>query len=88
MMSRAEQVRYSVHAWDYALSLSIRTLAAGPEREALLSCEERPTIPNIRAVLAIGRHRLWLPLIESALIEIGVAAIEDILKEAEHEHQD
>lgn len=88
MMSRAEQVRYAAHAWDYALSLSIRTQADGPEREALLSCEERPTIPNIRAVLAIGRHRPWLPLVEAALIEIGVAAIEDILKEADHDHRD
>ncbi len=82
-MPRADQVRLAAHAWDYAVSLSIRTLADGPEREALLVCEERPTILNIRAVLAIGRHRPWLPLIESALIEIGIAAIEDILKEAE-----
>ncbi len=88
MMPRAKQVRYAAHAWDYALSLSIRTLAGGPEREALIVCHERPTIPNIRAVLAIGRHRPWLPLIESALVEIGLVAIEDILKQADHDHRD
>jgi hypothetical protein len=87
-MSRAHQIRFAAHAWDYAVSLSIRTLADGPEREALIACDERPTIPNIRAALAIGRHRPWLPLIQSALIEIGVAAIEDILKEADHDHRD
>lgn len=87
-MSRSHQVRFAVHAWDFALSLSIRTLTDGPEREALLACEERPTIPNIRMALAVGRHRPWLPLIESALVEIGIAAIEDILKEAEHDHRD
>lgn len=88
MRSRADQVRYAAHAWDYALSLSIRTQTDGPEREALLSCEECATVPNIRAVLALGRHRPWLTLIEAALIEIGIAAIEDILKEADHDHQD
>ncbi|MBU1334476.1 MAG: hypothetical protein KKG17_06425 [Alphaproteobacteria bacterium] len=87
-MSRIDQVRFAAHAWNYALGVSIRTLLDGPEREVLIACEERPTIPNIRAALAIGRHRPWLPLIESALIEIGVAAINDILKEAEDEHRD
>lgn len=87
-MSRSHQVRFAAHAWDHALSLSIRTLTDGPEREALLACEERPTTPNIRMALAVGRQRPWLPLIESALVEIGIAAIEDILKEAEHDHRD
>lgn len=81
-MSREDQVRFAVHAWDYALGLSIRTLPDGAEREALLACEERPTLTNIRAVLAIGRSRPWLPLIESALVEFGLLAIEDILREA------
>ena len=88
MMSRAEQISFAAHAWDYALSLCIRTLPDGPEREVLIICEERPTIPSIRAALAIGRHRPWLRLIESALVEIGIVAIEDILKEAEHDHRD
>lgn len=87
-MSRADQIHFATHAWDFALSLSLRTLPDGPEREALQACEERPTLPNIRAVLAIGRGRPWLPLIESALVEIGLAAIEDILKEADHDHRD
>lgn len=87
-MSRTDQVRFAAHAWDYAIGLCLRTLADGRERQALMACEEHPTIPNIRAALAIGWHRPWLPLIESALIEIGVGAIEDILKEAEHDHRD
>lgn len=85
-MLRADQIRFAAHAWDYALNLSLRTLPDGPEREALFACEERPTLPNIRAALAIGRGRLWLPLIESALVEIGLATIEDILREADHDH--
>lgn len=87
-MSRAEQISFAAHAWDYALSLCIRTLPDGPDREALIVCEERPTIPNIRVALAIGRHRLWLRLVESALVEIGIVATEDILKEAEHDNRD
>ncbi|WP_459104320.1 hypothetical protein [Devosia sp. A369] len=87
-MSRAEQIRFVAHGWDYALSVSIRSSSEGVEREALITCEERPTLPNIRAVLAIGRGRPWLPLIESALVEIGLVAIEAILKEADHDHRD
>jgi len=81
-MSRADQIRFAAHAWDYALrlrlslSLSLRTTLDGPEREALLVCEERPSLPNIRAALAIGRGRTWLPLIESG---VGFVAIEEIL---------
>lgn len=86
-MSRADQARFAAHAWDYALGVSIRTLPDGPEREVLIVCEERPTISNIRAALAIGWGRPWLPLIESGLVEIGLVAIEDILKEAENEHR-
>lgn len=87
-MTRADQVRLAAHAWDYALNLCLRTLPDGPEREALQACEERPTLSNIRAALAIGRGRPWLPLIESALVEIGLAAIEDILKEVDRDHRD
>ncbi|MHA6691244.1 hypothetical protein [Devosia sp. A449] len=87
-MSRAEHIRYAVHAWDYALSLSIRTVDAGPEHEALVMCEEQPNLLNVRAVLAVGRGRPWLVLIESALVEIGIVAIEDILNEADHDHRD
>ncbi len=80
-MLQEDQARFAVHAWRYALGLSIRTLPDGTEREALLTCESNPTLTNIRAVLAIGRHRPWLVLIESALVEIGLAAFEDILRE-------
>ena len=87
-MSRAHQIRFAAPAGFYAARLTSPTLAVGPYGEALSACAQRPTIPNIRAALAIGRHRPWLPLIESALVEIGVVAIEDILKEAEHDHRD
>ena len=87
-MSRAEQIRFAVHAWDYAIGLSLRTLPDGPEREVLIMCEEQPTLAHIRAALAAGRGRPWLTLIESALVEIGLVAIGDILEEAEHDHRD
>jgi hypothetical protein len=38
--------RLAAHAWDYALSLCIRTLPEGPEREALLAAEERQPSPT------------------------------------------
>lgn len=84
-MPRADQVGFVAHAWDYALGVSIRGLPDGPEREALIACEERPTVTSIRAVLAIGRDHPWLQLIEAALVEIGLLAIQDILKEADHD---
>lgn len=87
MISRADQIRCAAHAWDYAIALCTRALPASPEREALIACEERPTLSSIRAVLAIGRHQPWLSLIETALVEIGIAAIEDILEEADHDHR-
>ncbi len=86
-MTNAEQIRFAVNAWDYAVGLCIRTLPEGPEREALVICEERPSLVNVRAVLTVGRNRPWLPLIEGALVEIGLAAIEDILEVADHEHR-
>lgn len=84
----AKQVRIATHAWDYAVSLCLRTLPNGPEQEALIACDERPTIATIRAALAIGRGRPWLALLESALIEIALAAIDDVLYEADHDHRD
>lgn len=87
MITRADQVRFAAHAWNYAIALCTRALPAGPEREALIACEERPSLSTIRTVLAIGRHQPWLSLIESALVEIGIAAIEDILEEADHDHR-
>ncbi len=87
MSARAEQVRFAARAWAYALTLCTHALPAGPEREALIACRAHPTLPHIRAVLAIGQHHPWLPLIQSALLEIGIAAIEDILKEADHDHR-
>jgi hypothetical protein len=83
-----EHARVAAHAWDYALSLSVRTLPNGPERETLLAAEERPTIPNIRAVLIIGRGSKWLQLIEAALIEIALAAIDDVLSGDHDGHRD
>ena len=86
-MQKADQIRIAAHAWDYAITLCMRTLPQGPEREALVACDQRPTISNIRAALAIGRNRPWLALIESALIEIALAAIEDVLHEANRDHR-
>ncbi len=83
-----DHARLAAHAWDYALGLCIRTLPKGPEREALLAAEERPTIANVRTVLIVGRGSQWLQLIEFALIEMGLAAIDDILKGADNGHQD
>jgi len=72
-MSRPDQFRFAAHAWYRALGLCIRSLS---------------TLQNRRAALAIGRCRPSLPLLKSALVEIGLAAIDDILLEAEHEHRD
>lgn len=77
-----DQKRYAGAAWDYAVSICIRN-TEGAEKDALICVEERPTIENVRAVLAIGRCKPWLPLVESALIEIGIAAIDDILRETD-----
>lgn len=77
-----DQKKYAGAAWDYAMSLCVRT-TEGAEREALIAAEERPTIENIRVVLAVGRCKPWLPLIESALVEIGIAALDDIFKETD-----
>lgn len=85
-MQKADQIRIAAHAWDYAITLCIRTLPQGPECEALIACDQRPTISNIRAALAIGLGRPWLALIEAALIEIALAAIEDVLHEADRDH--
>lgn len=87
-MEKADQIRIAAHAWDYPINLSIRNLPQGPECEALIACDQRPTIANIRAALAIGQSRPWLALIDSALIEIALAAIEDVLHEADRDHRD
>jgi hypothetical protein len=78
-MNRAQQRLFAIHAWGYALALCIRTLPAGPEQDALIACRQQPTLANARSALAVGQHRPWRPLIEAALVEIGLAAIEDIL---------
>jgi hypothetical protein len=77
-----DQKQYAATAWDYAVSICIRN-TTGAEQDALIQVEERPTIEDIRAVLAVGRCKPWLPLIESALVEIGIAALEGILRETD-----
>ncbi len=74
-----DQKAIAIAAWDYALCLCIRN-TEGSEHDALLQAEERPTVENARAVLAVARGKPWQPLFESALIEIGIAALDDILK--------
>ena len=86
-MQNTDQIRIAAHAWDYAINLCIRTVPPGPECEALIACDQRPTTANVRAALAIGRGRPWLALIEAALIEIALAAIEDVLHEADRDHR-
>lgn len=80
MMTRDGQKHVAVLAWNLALGLSIRSLPAGPERDALDAARANPNLTTVRAVLTIGRQRPWLPLIESALVEIGLAAVDDILE--------
>jgi hypothetical protein len=65
---------------DFALTRCIASVPPGPERDALKTAAAEPSLTNIRAVLAIGMHRPWRELIESALVEIGLAAIDDILR--------
>ncbi len=86
-MTNAEQIRFAVNAWKYALAHCIRALPEGPQREALVVCEKHPNLANVRTVLAAGRNRPWLPLIEAALVEIGLAAIEIVLKDTDHDHR-
>lgn len=38
-----------------------------------------PTPENIRALIAAGRGREWLPSIIGALAEVGIAAANDVL---------
>lgn len=75
-----DQKQYAVTAWAYAVSICIRN-TEGAEKDAVICVEERPTVENIRAVLAIARCKPWAPLIESALIEIGIAGFEQIMRE-------
>jgi hypothetical protein len=56
MMTRNEQIRYAILAWDFALALSIGSVLPGPERAGLMAAREKPNLNTIRAVLAIGRH--------------------------------
>lgn len=76
-----DQSSYAVTAWSYALKLVLRDLPDGPEREVLLAAEQHPSVENVRAVLGIGRCKPWLALIESALVECGIAALEAMMKE-------
>jgi hypothetical protein len=75
------QSQYAVTAWRYAVALVLRGLPDGPEREVLLAADQHPSVENIRAVIGIGRCKPWLALIESALVECGIAALETMIKE-------
>jgi hypothetical protein len=76
-----DQKQYALTAWSYAVTLVVRGLPDGPEREVLLAAEQQPSVENIRAVLGIGRCKPWLALIESALVECGIAALETMIEE-------
>ena len=40
---------------------------------------DRPTSSTIRALLAAGRGQAWLPSIIDALVQVGIAAEENVL---------
>ncbi len=87
-MRQSDETRFAAHAWDYAMGRSLRSTAVSPERHILIARQERPTLPTILAVLAIGRGRPWLPLIEAALVQIGIIAIRTLLKDTKNDHCD
>lgn len=82
MMENPDQRRVAILTWDIAVALSSRSLASGPERDALDAARAAPGIETIRTVLLIGQHQPWRRLIEAALIEIALAAVDHILAEA------
>ncbi len=79
MMDKQEQRHVAILTWDIAVTLTIRSLASGPERDALDAARAEPGIETIRTVLDVGQHQPWRRLIEAALIEIALAAVDDIL---------
>lgn len=48
-------------------------------RELAQAALESPSPTTIRALIAAGRDRPWLPSIIDALVQVGVAASEDVL---------
>jgi len=48
-------------------------------RELAIDAERRPSPSTIRALVAAGRGRPWLPSIVDALAEVGIVASEEIL---------
>lgn len=50
-----------------------------PYRELAYDAVRDPSPSTIRALLAAGRGKPWLPSVVDALAEVGIAAAEDVL---------
>lgn len=50
-----------------------------PYRELAYDAVSAPSPATIRALLAAGRGKPWLPSVVDALAEVGIAAAEDVL---------
>ena len=66
----------------FTVALGLIARNAGPTAaELAIDAGRMPTASTIRALLAIGRGQPWLPALTDALVEVGIAASEDVLRE-------
>ena len=76
-----------IHDADRAVARHMYEVAVGmvAAREEIHIAEfaydalRMPNASTIRALLAVGRGREWLPSVVDALAQVGIAAAEDIL---------
>ena len=54
--------------------------------EAAVKALRLPSASTIRALIAAGHGREWLPSVVDALAEVGIAAAEDVLGDAVNQH--
>lgn len=80
----------SIDRYERLIALRMWGVAAGmveyrdPEAQPVLrDALERPCPETIHALLEFGRGRQWLPCVLDALVQVGIAASEDILGEQE-----
>jgi hypothetical protein len=55
-----------------------------PTRELAHDALHHPSPSTVRALLAAGRGRPWLPSVMDALAQVGIAAAEDVLEGDDH----
>ena len=67
------------HMYLVAVGLVEQRSPTGTLRELAHDALTRPSPSTIRALLAAGRGKPWLPSVIDALAEVGVAAAEDVL---------